>query len=181
MRTIAVILMLLLTLTACAGKEDVPADPAAADAATEQATPANENQAPEEEQAPAPEMAGPVGAVHMADGTVRELTRFEMLGKYYIYISGKLNGRSSTIISLTRLDDILHWRAIVFEDEHTITIIAGQDKRLRFTDARVYIGNDSYDTFSFHSAPPSSLVTELVTVDKKDVKAISFNQPKKDK
>jgi len=175
--------MLLLTLTACAGKDDAPIDDAAAEnPASEDAVPAETAPA---EQAQTDETAakkksiaeeeaqiGPIGNIRLADGSALELTKFEKIGKYYIYISGKLNGRSSTVVSFTRLSDLKHFASIRFKDQHTFTIITKGEKELHFADSRVYIGSDSPTTYTFHTTRPDSYKTELIEVNKADVKEI---------
>lgn len=187
MRTIFLTLMLLLTLTACGGKEDVPTDPAGETAATEEAVaePAAEEAAPVSDAAEetslvdADILADPLGEVHMVDGTVLELTKLKRIGKYYMYIVGKLNGRSSTVISFTRLDDIRYWKGMSFTDPYNFVIVTGRDKELRFEDSRIYIGSDSHDTFTFYTLDASGYDIELKTVNKKDVKLIAI-APKKE-
>ena len=194
MRTIILTLLLLITLTACAGKEDVPTDPAAEGATTEEqaATETDDEaaaQADATEASPADDNQSiisddiqfdPVGEVRMANGQTLELSKFEKIGKYFMYISGKLNGRSSTVISFTRLDDIKHWKGISFADPHNFTILNGQDQELRFVDSRIYIGSDSSETFTFHTLDSSGFSTKLTTVNKRDVKLITFIQAKEE-
>lgn len=197
MRTIFLTILLLLTLTACAGKEDAPIDgttadtPAAEEAATED-TPADDQPAAEAPAAEAPAedenvsvidenlLIGPVGDIRMANGSVLELTSLDKIGKYYIYISGKLNGRSSTVISFTRLDDLARWKSITFQDPHNFTITTRGDQQLNFMDSRVYIGSDSHETYTFQTTPESSYQAEQITVKKQDVKVINFTQPTED-
>lgn len=183
MRTILFILMLMLTLTACAGKDgstDLNADNAtAAEAAAAEGGEVVEEIVVEEtveiETTLDPNVIlDPVGDVRMVDGTVHELTSFKKLGQYYIYIVGKLNGRSSTVISLTRLDDLQNWAAIQFKDRRTFTIVTKREKQLYFEDSRVYIGSDSHDTYSFYSMDPNTYDTSLIEVKKSDVAAINI-------
>lgn len=181
MRTILMTLMLLMLLTGCAGKEDVPADPAAG--GDEQAAQVAEG----EEGSPAASKdvsvvddvikSDPVGTIELVDGTVYELTEVEKIDRYYIYISGKLNGRSSTVISLTRLDDLIKWKAIVFKDPHTFAIVGRQGKKIYFADSDIYFGSDDYHSISFQTTLPGKYTTQLMTVDKRDLKAIVFNDP----
>jgi len=193
MRNILLTLMLVLTLTACGGKEDVPTDPAGETATTEQAA---ESATAEEDAAQTDDaakttsddksivdadiMTDPMGEVHLADGRVLELSKLEKIGKYYMYITGKLNGRSSTVISFTRLDDIRHWKGISFTDPHNFSIVNGQDKELRFEQSRIYIGSDSADTFTFYTLDSSGFDIELTTVNKRDVKLIAIAPKKED-
>ena len=178
MRTILLTLMLLLTLAACAGKEEVPVDGAAADAAqTEEAT---AEAASDEEDKPVAGVAkeeisaGPVGNVRLKDGSVIEISEFKKLGKYYLYISGKLNGRSSTVISLTRLRDVQRWAMFEFKDPYNFIITTKHGKSLRFLDSRIYIGSKSHDSYSFYITN-SLFEKELIKVKKTDVESISIN------
>lgn len=192
MRTIFLTLMLLITLTACGGKEDVPTDPAGETATTEQAaeTPAEGEAAQADEASTetndeksivdADIMADPMGEVHMVDGRVLELSKFKKIGNYYMYITGKLNGRSSTVISFTRIDDIRYWKGISFTDPHNFVIVTGKDKELRFEQSRIYIGSDSPETFTFYTLDSSGFDIELITVNKRDVKLIAISPQKED-
>lgn len=183
MRTLIFILMLALSLTACAGKNDTPEGgegSVAVPESEEVATQAEGDPAATDEESSifTEEMlVDPVGDVRLADGTVLELTKFEKLGKYYIYISGKLNGRSSTVISFTRLDDLKHWKAIIFKDQHTFTVITRTGKELNFADSYIYIGSDSHETYTFYSTPSDGYQPEEVTVNKKDVRSINISEP----
>ncbi|MDC0336467.1 hypothetical protein OAN24_06210 [Pseudodesulfovibrio sp.] len=183
MRTIVFTLMLLLALTACGGKEDVSTDPngeAAASETTADEAGEESSEAAAGEEAPAEETASiapdiilePIGEIHLFDGTVLELTTFEKIGKYYIYIAGKLNGRSSTVLSLTRLDDLQNFAGIGFKDQHNFTIVTKAEKELHFEGSRVYIGSDSPDTYTFFTTDPDTFQMEKVDVKKKDVKLI---------
>ncbi|QJB55970.1 hypothetical protein [Pseudodesulfovibrio sp. zrk46] len=184
MRTILFILMLLVTLTACGGKEDVSTDPAGETANAEQTANAEEGEA-----APATEEKSvmdylppdPIGEVHMSDGRVLELSGVKPIGgHYYLYITGKLNGRSSTVLSFTRTEDLQYWKGISFNGPHSFVILTNQDKQLVFEDARIYIGSDSPDTFTFTTLDSTGFGTEAITVNKSDVKVIAFTPPKED-
>ncbi|QGY39459.1 hypothetical protein GM415_04760 [Pseudodesulfovibrio cashew] len=176
MRTVFSLLLILLLLAACAGKEDVPADPAAENATAESGEAAPDSAA--DANAIVENITiGPVGDLQLADGNAMEITKLNKIGKYYIYISGKLNGRSSTVVSLTRLDDLQHWKKIIFQDQHTFTIVNSEDRELHFSDSRVYLGSDSADTYSFITTPAGSFQEEPATVKKKDVKVINIYQP----
>lgn len=117
----------------------------------------------------------PLGAVTLRNGTVYEIMDFKKLGKYFIYIAGKLNGRSSTIISLTRLTDLQNWSAISFKDPRTFTIVDRNKKELFFAESRLYLGTDSPTTYSFIRVNPNNFQPEVIEVNKKDVKSIVIN------
>lgn len=117
----------------------------------------------------------PLGSMTLRDGTVYEIMDFVKLGKYYIYISGKLNGRSSTVVSLTRLSDLQDWAAINFKDQYTFTLVDKRKKELFFAESRVYLGTDSPATYTFITVNPSNFQAETVVVNKKDVKSIIIN------
>lgn len=117
----------------------------------------------------------PLGAVTLRNGTVYEIMDFKMLGKYFIYIAGKLNGRSSTIISLTRLTDLQNWSSISFKDPRTFTIVDRNKKELFFAESRLYLGTDSPTTYTFISVNPNNFQPEIIEVNKKDVKSIVIN------
>jgi len=180
MRTILLTLMLLVILAGCGGKEDVPTDPAGENATVAEpaagdgeTVAATENATADEE-----EYSGPVGAVQLKDGTVYELTEFQRLGKYYFYISGKLNGRSSTVISLTRLNDVRKWSQFSFKDPYNFIVNTLNGKELRFLDSRIYIGSDSPDSFTFYTT--IGLDKKLIDVRKADVSSITINPPPKE-
>lgn len=178
MRTILLTLMLLLTLAACAGKEDVPVDGAAtedaqSEEAAAEAAPADEDK-PVAGVAKEEVAAGPVGNIQLKDGSVIEIAEFKKLGKYYLYISGKLNGRSSTVISFTRLRDVQRWAMFEFKDPYNFIISTKQGKALRFLDSRIYIGSKSHETYSFYITN-ALFEKELLKVKKADVVSISIN------
>jgi hypothetical protein len=116
----------------------------------------------------------PIGTLTMRDGTAYEISELQKIGKYLIYISGKLNGRSSTVISLTRLSDLQHWTSIVFKDPYTFSIMNRNKKELFFSSSRLYLGSDSPTTFTFTSVNPTNYQPETVVVNKKDVKSITI-------
>lgn len=178
MRTTLFLLILLLAIAGCAGK-GAGTNPDAANAtdAAEASSPAEGVGEAEDTSIIDSVQLEPVGEMQLADGRVLEITDTIKIDKYYIYISGKLNGRSSTVMSLTRLDDLQRWKSIVFQDPHTFTIITRDDTQLRFTDARVFMGADSHDEYAFISTRLGSFQTEQATVLKRDVKAITIYQP----
>ncbi|CCH49350.1 hypothetical protein [Pseudodesulfovibrio piezophilus] len=176
--------LLLLTLVACAGKEDAPIDggdtPAGETSDTEtQATSQDQSSQADQEDDDAFDVQAinldPLGDIRLVDGTVLELTQLEPIGKYYVYLSGKLNDRSSTVISLTRIKDLRRWKSITFPEPRTVVITTRDEKELKFTSAALYFGNDSYDTYTFRVTPPGSYQSEITEVKKKDVIAINFN------
>jgi hypothetical protein len=116
----------------------------------------------------------PIGTVIMRDGTAYEIAELIKLDKYFIYIVGKLNGRSSTVISLTRLSDLQLWDSIQFKDPRTFTIVSKNKKELFFADSRLYLGSDSATTYSFISTNPNNFQPVTVEVQKKNVKAITI-------
>jgi hypothetical protein len=173
--------MLLLILAACAGKEDVPVadaegvqteEPATQEAAAEEVS--------EDEEKPVAGVAkeeaflGPIGNVRLKDGSAIEISEFKKLGKYYLYISGKLNGRSSTVISLTRLRDVRRWGVLTFKDPHNFIITTKEGKDLRFLDSRIYMGSKSHDSYSFYIVN-DFLEKELIEIKKADVDSININ------
>lgn len=183
MRTILLTLMLVLTLTACGGKEDVPVEDPNAQAATEEAV-AQADAEEAKEAAPQDELGiegiakedlpeGPLGAIQLKDGTVLEIVGLKKLGKYYLYISGKLNGRSSTVISLTRYRDLRPLGRFSFKDPNNFIIGTKAGQELRFIDSRIYIGSDSHDTFSFYVSDGHD--KKLIEVKKADVGIIVLN------
>ncbi|ADU64288.1 MAG: hypothetical protein KUA35_01395 [Pseudodesulfovibrio sp.] len=117
----------------------------------------------------------PLGSVTLNNGTVHNIMDFQKLGKYFIYIAGKLNGRSSTIISLTRLTDLQNWSSIAFKDPHTFTIVDKKKKELFFAESRLYLGTDSPATYTFISMNPNNFQPEVIEVNKRDVKSIVIN------
>ncbi len=194
MRTIVFIMMLLLTLTACASKDEMtPEEAGQIEAAEVEGAEASETAQEEaeadtgEDAAAGPEATlsddfqlDPIGEMKMVDGTVISIAKLEKIGSYYIYIAGKLNGRSSTIMSLTRMRDVRRWAGIAFDDMKTFTLATQKDKQLSFTDSRVYIGSGSHDTYTFWTMNPDNYQVEKITVKKKDVKMIAFKPIEED-
>ena len=152
------------------------AQEAAPEAAAEAAPGATEEapaDAPKPGAAPE-EPTGPIGEIHLQDGTAIEIMDLKRFGKYYIYVSGKLNGRSAMVISLTRLDDLRRWTGIAFNDQYTFTLVTKNKKELNFTDGHVYLGSDSTTDYSFIATNSSSYMIEEMSVKKSDVKLILF-------
>ncbi len=116
----------------------------------------------------------PVGTMIMRDGSTYEITELIKLDKYLIYIVGKLNGRSSTVISLTRLSDLQLWGSIQFKDPKAFTIVSRNKKELFFSDARLYLGSDSATTYTFISTNPNNFQPVTIEVQKKNVQAITI-------
>ena len=189
MRTlISTLLLLTLLSVAALAQEAPPESPAAPDGAAQEtvgddpeapvpgeAAPAGEEGAaaePPAEEAVVP--AGPVGEMHMADGSIIEILSLQKLGKFYLYLSGKLDGRTSTVLSPTRLADIRLWAGIAFQDQHTLAIVTKDEHQYNFTDARLYLGSDDPVSYSFMGTDPNTYEESPVTVKKADVKAISF-------
>jgi hypothetical protein len=170
-------LLLALSLAACSAKDETAQQPIAdADAAAE-AT------APEAEAAKTPTSThsiqeeipnGPVGQVQLKDGTTLKIEALQKLGDdYWIYVSGKLNGRSSTVVSLTRFRDLMSWPSIVFKDPHTFTITNRRGKEWVFEDANLYLGDGEAANYSFYVLD-DRYNKVLTQVPKGDVANIAF-------
>jgi hypothetical protein len=152
-----------------AAKESAPeADPEAA----AEAAPATAEDAPKPGVMPEEEHVGPFGEIRLKDGTVKEVLNLKRFGKYYIYISGKLNGRSPMVVSLTRLSDLRRWTGIAFKDANTFTVVTKTEKELNFTDGHVYLGSDSTTDYTFFSTDPSSYMEKEMSVKKSDVQLL---------
>jgi len=117
----------------------------------------------------------PLGTMTLRDGTVLEIMDFVKLGKFYIYLSGKLNSRSSTVVSFTRLSDLQMWASISFSDQHTLTVVDRSRKEMLFTDARLYLGTDSPNTYTFTTLNRNNYQPETAVVFKRDVASITIN------
>ena len=193
MRTLATILLFLVlaapTALASGSSPDEPPE-----AMREEATETSEEKAPETEsetaeaapeaaaetaeEAPKPgvlpeeEHVGPFGELQLADGSRMEVLNLKRFGKYYIYISGKLNGRSAMVVSLTRLNDIRRWTGIAFKDQNTFTVVTKGEKELHFTEGHVYLGSDSTTDYTFFSTDPNSYMEKEMSVKKTDVKLL---------
>jgi hypothetical protein len=93
---------------------------------------------------------GPVGQVMLKDGTTLKIEALQKLGgDYWIYVSGKLNGRTSTVVSLTRFHDLMNWRSIAFKDTHSFTITTSHGKEWAFEDANLYLGDGEANEYTF--------------------------------
>ena len=180
MRTIIIALLLATTLFGCGFFDDSveePTTPAVAGETGEEAAPAAGTQ-PEGPVTSTNEVAdivpeGPVGTVQMANGSTIEILGLAKLGKYYLYISGELNGRTSTVISYTRFQDVTKWDAFIFKDANNFIITTKEGKELIFMNARFFLGSDSYDTYSFY-AFNDNYERVLVEVKKSEVATIKF-------
>lgn len=177
MRTVSVLLLFLVLLAGCAGKSDqsMNAGEHAANGETMTGEPAEG--VTESTLAGHETLFTPVGSLFLHDGSTVEITDFERMGKYLIYINGELNGRTPTIISITRQDDLWNWKVLIFEEDGSLVIRTRANKELRFTNANVYLGTAEHDEYSFFRRNSMNLELEEVSVDKSRVKAISFNKP----
>ena len=183
MRTIMIALLLALALTGCGFTDDSPEEPTAPAVAGEAG---DEAQTPEaaEAQPDGPARStnevkdivptGPLATVQMANGSTLELVGMIKLGGYYLYIDGDLNGRTSTVISYTRYQDVAKWEAFIFKDANNFIITTKEGKELIFMNARLFLGSDSNDTYSFY-AYNDNYETVPVTVKKSDVATIKFH------
>ena len=184
MRTIlpALILALTLALTlgGCGFFDDSPEEPMEPAVAQETGDEAAAPQAPVSEDGVSstnevedivPE--GPVATVQLANGSTMEVLGLKKLGKYYLYISGELNGRTSTVVSYTRFQDVAQWDAFIFKDANNFIITTKEGKELVFMNARLFLGSDSNDTYSFYSFN-DNYEQDLVEVKKSDVATIKF-------
>lgn len=153
MRTTLLALLITLTLVACGAKDDSMEQPVPEPApATADASPQAPNGKPVSTNAlkdVVPE--GPVGTLQLGNGDTVEIAELIKLDNYYIYITGKLNGRSSTVISLTRFRDLQRWEAFIFKDPNNFTITTKEGKSLDFAGANLYLGSGDGDTYSFYT------------------------------
>ncbi|WP_419785881.1 hypothetical protein [Pseudodesulfovibrio sp.] len=152
--------------------KDAAADkkaPAPADAQT-----TDDSGVPVVETNPQPDPDGPVGELHMTDGNVYEILALPKIGKFYLYLNGKLNGRTSTVISPTRMADVRRWVGISQDGPGQFTVVTRDKKQFQFTDAHLYIGSIKSDIFSFLITDPVSYDNVVKTVKKTDVKVITF-------
>lgn len=176
MRTILLAMLIALTLVACGTKNDAPEQPAPEAAAVQEAaSPAEAAQGPTSTNGikdVIPE--GPVGTVRLTDGSTVELTKLIKLGNYHLYITGKLNGRSSTVVSLTRFSDVQRWESFVFQDPNNFTITTKTGKEMVFSEAQLYLGSGSSETYTFMTIDDrfNSVQTEIR---KRDVAVIKIN------
>ncbi|WFS62621.1 hypothetical protein LF599_00245 [Pseudodesulfovibrio thermohalotolerans] len=174
MRTLLLALMLALALTACSSKDEAAQLPV-----PDEAPAARESAAPSNGQ-PVSSLAitetipeGPIGQIQLTNGSTLVIDGLEKLGNYWIYISGKLNGRSSTVISLTRFRDLMSWQSIVFKDPHTFTITNNRGKEWAFEDANLYLGSEQPGTYAFYVLD-DRYERKLTEVKKSEVANISF-------
>ena len=176
MRTKFFILLMIMALAACGGKSTDPTDQAAANATAEATVPAEDQGLGDSVLAIQFE---PIGEVALTDGTIIPIVEFKQISKYYIYITGKLNGRASTVISLTRLDDMMRWAGIAFKDPNNFVIITRDQKQRHFTDSRIFIGTDSHENFSFITSG-DNYTTQSIDVKKADISTIKFMRAKEE-
>ena len=169
MRIKLFVFMMILTLAACGGKNDAPVDPAAENGTT-LSLPADDQGLGD---AVLDIQFDPIADFGMKSGERIPIVEFKKLGKYFVYISGKLNGRASTVISITRLDDFRRWAGIAFKDPHNFVIITRDSKQLNFTDARIFIGSDSYDTFTIVTSG-DNYTTKTIEVNKADISTLKL-------
>lgn len=164
MRIIAILSLLLLLVTGCGSKNtDTAEAPEATPAAVE---------------AEIMQEAEPVGTVVFIDGSTLELTSFKQDDPIYLYITGKMNGRTSTLIQMTRVDDIRAWKGITLESPDTFSIVTRNNKEFRFTDATLTIGGEG-DVITFMNKEAGAELKE-VSVPKANIKLISFTPLKQD-
>ncbi|HKI81131.1 MAG TPA: hypothetical protein VKA04_05750 [Pseudodesulfovibrio sp.] len=146
-------LLLATSLAACSAKDEAVQQPVPDEAAT-----ATESPAADADRTPASTHTiqedipdGPVGQVQLKDGTTIKIEALQKLGgDYWIYVTGKLNGRSSTVVRLTRFHDLMNWPSVVFKDPHTFTITTRQGKEWGFEDANLYLGDGKADSYAFY-------------------------------
>lgn len=181
MRTIFITLLLALSLTACGFFDDnveEPAKPAVAGETTEQEAAAPAAARPDGTIASTNTVKdippdGLVGTVQMANGSTLHIVDLVKLGNYYLYLSGELNGRTSTVISFTRFQDLKRWDAFIFKDQSNFVIITKEGKEMVFMNSRLFIGSDSNDTYAFYTFNDYSEKV-LIEVKKSDVASIKF-------
>ncbi|EGB15508.1 hypothetical protein DND132_2304 [Pseudodesulfovibrio mercurii] len=176
-RLLALTLALLFAtcLTACSAKDEAAQQPVP-DQAAAQATPADGDQAAASTTRAIQEVIpeGPLGQVQLRNGSTLKIDALQKLGgDYWVYVTGKLNGRSSTVVSLTRFRDLMNWQSIVFQDPHTFTITNRQGKEWAFEEANFYLGSDKPGTYAFYVLD-DRLDQVLTEVDKGEVANIDF-------
>jgi len=150
-------LLLAASLTACSAKDEAAQQPVP-DAAADQAAsgpdkaPADADKVPTSTHTVKEEIpTGPVARVQLRNGTTMIVDSLEKLGgDYWIYVTGKLNGRSSTVVSLTRFHDLMQWKDIVFKDPHSFVITTRRGQEWHFEEANVYLGSDKPGTYAFY-------------------------------
>lgn len=184
MRTLISTLLALVLCTAVLVQAAPPEPPAApAPPAGDAAAP---SQAPAPDQAGAPAQAaadqipneaadnGPIGELHLTNGTTYEIMALPRFGKFYLYLSGKLNGRTSTVISPTRMRDVRRWAGIAFTNQNDFVVVTMAKKQLHFTDAHLYLGSDDPTSYSIRVTDPETYEEKVLTVKKSDVKVLKF-------
>lgn len=175
-------LILALALPGCSFFDDSPEEPVepavagetdngAAAPAAEESRPAGERSSANEVHDEVPE--GPLATVQMADGSTIDIQGFKKLGQYYLYVAGDLNGRTSSVISYTRYQDVAKWDAFIFKDANNFVITTKEGKELVFMNARLFLGSDSNATYAFY-AFDDDYQKALVEVKKADVASIKF-------
>lgn len=179
MRTIFITLLLALTLTACGFFDDSVEEPMTAQnpEATQEEV-ASEDMAQPEIVASTNEVKdippeGLVGTLQLANGSTLEIVDLAKLGNYYVYVTGELNGRSSTVISFTRFQDMQQWEAIIFKDANNFIITTKDGKEFVFMNARLFIGSDSNQKFGFYTFN-DNYEKVFIEVDKAEVATIKF-------
>ncbi|OIQ49931.1 hypothetical protein BerOc1_01859 [Pseudodesulfovibrio hydrargyri] len=185
MRTLLLSLTLALalaaSLAACSAKDEAAQQPVADEAAATAEAPAATDAEDEAAKRPASTHTiqedipdGPVGQVQLRDGTTLKIEALQKQGDdYWIYVYGKLNGRSSTVVSLTRFRDLMNWPSIVFKDPHTFTITNRQGKEWAFEDANLYLGDGEPGKYAFYVLD-DRYNKVLTQVPKSDVANIAF-------
>jgi len=177
MRAVSVVLMLLVLIAGCAGKSDQPINTDDQAAAGETVTGETTDAAVESTATSYETLFTPVGNLYLQDGSTVEITDIKRLGNFLIYINGELNGRTPTVMSITRQDDLWNWKVLIFEEDGSLIIRTRANKQLRFTDAHVYLGSADHQEYTFLRRNSINLELEEVSVDKSKVKAIAFNKP----
>ncbi|WP_338668844.1 hypothetical protein [Pseudodesulfovibrio methanolicus] len=176
-RLLALTLALLLaaSLAACSAKDEAVQQPVPDQAAATQEAPAADATTSASTHTIKEEIPdGPVGKVLLKDGTTLKIEALKKLGgDYWIYVSGKLNGRSSTVVSLTRFRDLMNWKSISFKDPHTFTITNAHGKEWVFQDANLYLGDGKSGNYAFYVLD-DRLDKVLTEVPKNEVISIAF-------
>lgn len=187
MRKILLVVMFVALLAGCSYFDDSVEEPMDSQPVAEESAAAEDATEPAEEAAPAPEQEeeatpklkdtlpeGPMGVMQLKDGTRVEITELIKIKGYYMYVSGKLNGRSSTVVSFTRFRDLHNWGAITFKDQNTFNVTTKRGKELAFTNGRLYLGTDNPEHYAFITTN-YNLDTVRIEVKKSEVALIKFN------